>query len=160
MTKDCFTQEVLCLTDTMYGVARTYLRSRDDCADAVQESILKAWVHLSALRRERYFRTWVIRILINECKNILKKQKRTISAAASPEAASASEAEGMLYETMMALKECYRVPLVLYHCEGYTVAEIAHALRLPKGTVASRLSRGREILRRDYIKGEACLHEG
>lgn len=160
MTKERFAQEILSLSDTMYGVARTYLRSYADCADAVQESILKAWAGLHALRKEQYLRTWVIRILINECKNMLKKQKRTVYAAELPETAGSAETDNALYETMMALTEKYRVPLVLYHCEGYTVSEIARILRLPKGTVTSRLARGREILKRDYQKREVCFDEG
>jgi len=160
MIKEHFTQEILALSDTMYGVARTYLRSYADCADAVQESILKAWAHLPTLRKEQYFRTWVIRILINECKNMLKRQKRIVFLEAFPETASASEEDNILYETMMTLEEKYRVPLVLYHCEGYSVAEIAHVLRLSKGTVSSRIARGREILKRAYQKQEVCFYEG
>lgn len=159
MTKECFTQEILSLSDTMYGVSRTYLRSYADCADAVQESILKAWAGLPALHKEQYFRTWVIRILINECKNILKKQMRTVSVADFPEPAILTETDNALYETMMALEEKYRVPLVLYHCEGYSVQEIAKILYLPKGTVTSRLARGREILKRDYQLREVCFDE-
>jgi RNA polymerase sigma-70 factor (ECF subfamily) len=160
MTKESFAQEVMALSDTMYGVARTYLRSNADCADAVQESILKAWVGLPSLRKEQYFQTWVIRILINECKSMLKRQKRTVSVGDFPETAILSETDNALYETMMALAEKYRVPLVLYHCEGYTTQEIARMLRLPKGTVTSRLARGREILKRDYQKREVCFDEG
>jgi RNA polymerase sigma-70 factor (ECF subfamily) len=149
----------MALSDTMYGVARTYLRSYDDCADAVQECILKAWTGLASLRIEQYFRTWVIRILINECKNMLKKQKHTVSVWEFTEAAGTQRADNSLYETMMALTEKYRVPLVLYHCEGYSVQEIANILLLPKGTVTSRLARGREILKRDYLTREVCFDE-
>lgn len=159
MTKESFAQEVMNLSETMYGVARTYLRSYADCADAVQESILKAWAGLPVLRKEQYFRTWIIRILINECKNMLKKQKRTVSAAEFPKSAILQETDNDLYETMMALTEKYRVPLVLYHCEGYSAHEIAHILHLPMGTVTSRLARGREILKRDYQKREVCFYE-
>ncbi len=160
MTKDCFEREVLSLADTMYGVARTYLRSPEDCKDAVQESILKAWSHLPALRREEFFRTWIIRILINECKGILKRQKRTVSSAEFPETSSMPETGNGLYETMVALDEKYRVPLVLYHCEGYSIQAISKILRLPKGTVTSRLARGRELLKRNYLKREVCFDEG
>jgi RNA polymerase sigma-70 factor (ECF subfamily) len=159
MTKERFTQEILSLSDTMYGVARTYLRSYADCADAVQESILKAWAGLPALRKQQYFRTWVIRILINECKNMLNKQKRTVSAAELPETAGFTESDNDLYETKMALTEKYRVPLVLYHCEGYSVSEIARILRLSRGTVTSRLARGREILKHVYLTREVCFDE-
>lgn len=160
MTKERFTGEILALKDTLYGVSRTYLRSCEDCADAVQEAILKAWAHLPTLRREEYFRTWVVRILINECKRTLKRQRRLVLVAQYPETAAEPGEDGGLYEAVMALPEKYRLPLVLHYCEGCSVAEVGHALRLPKGTVVSRLSRGRELLKRDYFTGEARLDEG
>jgi RNA polymerase sigma-70 factor (ECF subfamily) len=159
MTKERFTQEILSLSDTMYGVARTYLRSSCDCADAVQESILKAWASLRSLRREEYFRTWVIRILINECKALLKKGRLTVPMADFPDRAAEPAAWPELYEALMALKEKYRTPLVLYHCEGYTVDQIARILHLPCGTVTSRLQRGRQIFKREWHQQEVDLHE-
>jgi RNA polymerase sigma-70 factor, ECF subfamily len=160
MTKECFTREIIALTDTMYGVSSTYLDSRDDCADAVQESILKAWARLHTLKREEYFRTWVIRILINECKNARKKQRPMLTLALIPEQSAPPHQDHELLDAVMALPEKYRVPLVLYHCEGYSVDEIASILHAPKGTVLSRLHRGREMLKRNSQTGEVCTHEG
>lgn len=159
MTKESFTEQVLSLTDTLYGVARTYLRDPADCADAVQESILKAWAGRAGLRQERYFRTWAVRILINECRSMLKKQKRVIPVAQVPESPAPPPPGPEIYELVMALEEKYRAPLVLYHCEGYTVQEITQVLRLPKGTVLSRLRRGRQMLKREWLGQEVYCHE-
>lgn len=160
MTKECFTKEILAMTNTLYGVARTYMHQDADCADAVQESILKAWDHLAALKKEAYFRTWVIRILINECKSMLKRKKRMVPVADMKDAVALLGTDLGLYAAIKALGEKYRIPLVLFYCEGYTVEEIARILHLPKGTVTSRLSRGREKLRQDAAVQEVCLHEG
>ena len=160
MTKECFTKEILAMTDTLYGVARTYMHQDADCADAVQESILKAWTHLAALKKEAYFRTWVIRILINERKSMLRRKKRMMSVAEVPDAIAAPSTDTELYTAIKALEEKYRIPLALFYCEGYTVEEIARILHLPKGTVTSRLFRGREKLRRVAAMQEVCLHEG
>ena len=54
----------------LYRVARTMLRSDADCEDAVQEALLKAWSKLGSLREEQFFETWLIRILINECRKL------------------------------------------------------------------------------------------
>ena len=160
MTKECFTREILAMTDTLYGVSRTYLHQDADCADAVQESILKAWVHLASLKKEAYFRTWVIRILINECKSMCKRKRRMVPVAQFPDTIAPPGPDNGLYAVLLALDEKYRIPLVLYHCEGYAVEEIARILRLPKGTVLSRLFRGREKLRQDFAAQEVCLYEG
>ena len=160
MTKESFTKEIQALTDTLYGVSRTYLHQDADCADAVQESILKAWAHLASLKKEAYFRTWVVRILINECKSMLKRKGRTVPVAEFRDTAAPPGPDSSLYDAMLALDEKYRIPLVLYHCEGYTIEEIATVLRLPRGTVTSRLLRGRERLKRDYAAQEVCLNEG
>ncbi|WP_249930653.1 sigma-70 family RNA polymerase sigma factor, partial [Paenibacillus polymyxa] len=65
----------------MYGMARSILRSNEDCADAMQEAMLKAYKSLGELREPRYFKTWLLRILINECHLIIRKQKRVVPVA-------------------------------------------------------------------------------
>jgi len=65
----------------------------------------------------------------------------------------APEGGGELYEAVMGLDEKYRLPVVLHYIEGFKTAEIAAMLRLPEGTVKTRLRRAREILREE-LKGE------
>ena len=57
----------------LYRVARTMRLSDPDCEDAVQEALLKGWSRLSTLRVEDYFETWLIRTLINECRNLYRR---------------------------------------------------------------------------------------
>jgi RNA polymerase sigma-70 factor (ECF subfamily) len=150
MGKDEFAARMEAMEGTLYGVARTYLKVPADCADAVQESVLSAWRGLSSLRNEAFFETWVVRILINECKSVLHKGKRVVLMAELPETEAPQGADAGVYEAVYALDVRYRVPFVLHHVEGYTVQEIAGMLRLPKGTVTSRLHRARKTLQRTY----------
>ncbi|MGL5712598.1 MAG: sigma factor [Paraclostridium sp.] len=60
---------------SMYRVAKAMLEREEDIEDAVSETILKAYMNISKLRKSEYFKTWLIRILINECNNLLKKRK-------------------------------------------------------------------------------------
>lgn len=60
----------------MYHVACGLLHSDADRQDAMQQALLKAWEKRHSLKNEGFFKTWLIRILINECKNILRVQKR------------------------------------------------------------------------------------
>ena len=153
MNKEEFSMRVETLQSTLYSVARTYLSIPADCGDAVQESILLAWKGLSRLRSEQYFETWLIRILINECKSILRKTKRTVLMAELPDSPAPAGADPVIYEAIFSLNIRYRTPFVLYHVEGYSVLEIADMLQLPKGTVTSRLQRARSILKHS-IGGE------
>lgn len=150
MNKEEFAARMEAMQGTLYGVARTYLRTPADCADAVQEAALKAWRGLPSLRSAAHFETWTVRILINECKALLRKGKRVVLMAEVPEPGAPRGADPALYEAIFALDIRYRAPFVLYHVEGYSVQEIATMLRLPKGTVTSRLQRARKNLRQSY----------
>lgn len=129
----------------LYRVARTMLRSDADCEDAVQEALLKAWSKLGSLREERFFETWLIRILINECKNIYRKRPRAQEEL--PESLAAPPADGELMDALMNLPEKHRIPMELHYIEGYGISEIARMLLIPEGTVKWRLSRGRALLK-------------
>lgn len=146
MNNEEFTQAILGMTDTLYRVASAQLRQRADREDAVQECLRKAWEKRHRLRDERYLQTWVIRILLNECHTIQRRMRRTLPAEEIPAVQHVRE-EGMLKEALLRLEERYRVPILLHYLEGYSVAEVAAVLRVPQGTVKTRLSRGRRVLK-------------
>ena len=77
MTKDTFTKLILENEEMMCKVAMSMLRNEKDCEDAMQSAILSAYEKLSTLKREEYFRTWLMRILINKCNKQLRQRKRT-----------------------------------------------------------------------------------
>ena len=64
----------------LFRVAYALLRNEQDCDDALQEALCKAWLKLSQLREARLFDTWLVRILINECYTLLRKRKRRAAA--------------------------------------------------------------------------------
>ena len=149
-----FIQRVRACERRLYRVARTMLPQECDCEDAVQEALLRAWVKRDTLRQEAYFESWLIRILINQCKTFYRR--RLPEPAELTEDISQPEQEASpLLEALMALPLKMRVPLELHYIEGYSVAEAAHILRLPEGTVKWRLSRGRELLRESLKREEA-----
>ena len=146
MRNEEFTQAILGMTDTLYRVAATQLRQRADREDAVQECLRKAWEKRHRLREERYLQTWVIRILLNECHTIQRRMARTMPAEEVP-AVQHDREEGLLKAALLRLEERYRVPILLHYLEGYSVAEVAAILRVPQGTVKTRLARGRKALK-------------
>ncbi len=130
----------------LYRVSRTVLRSDTDCADAVQETLYRAWYRLGSLREPAHFRTWLVKILLSECCRQLRQTRRTVPPGASP-AEEAAQGELIDIDTVLgALPERYRIVLALYYVEGLPVQEAARALRLPAGTVKSRLERAHDML--------------
>ena len=73
MEKETFITESEANTGLMYRIAWSILRNDTDCQDAVQDALLKAWANLSKLQNESFVRTWLTRILINSCHDILRK---------------------------------------------------------------------------------------
>lgn len=138
-----FSMRVMRSRDKLFRIAYTILRSEPDCADAVQETLLRAWQNLGKLREEQYFDTWLVRILINECKRLCTARRRP-QAMYAP---SCPPENPELHDALMRLDKKYRLPLTLHYMEGYALKEVAHLLRLPMGTVKSRMHAGRERLR-------------
>ena len=70
---DAFEQLIQTQLQRMYRVAISMLHNEEDAADAIQETVLKCWQKIGQLKSEEYFGTWLTRILINQCKDILKE---------------------------------------------------------------------------------------
>ncbi len=154
MTREEFTSLVLAAEPALYRVARSMLPCEADCADAAQSAILRAWEKLDTLKSPEYFRTWLIRILINECRSALRRGARfTLSEPDGDTPAPEPDDYSELYSALYGLGEKLRLPLALYYFEGFKVAEIAAMLSVPEGTVKTRLRRARELLREE-LKGE------
>lgn len=150
MNREAFAQIVLDATDSLYHISKSILREDADCEDAVQEAIAIAFGKLHMLRQDQYAKTWLTRILINECYDILKKRQRVVPLLDGAEEPEPEEQEDYseLYEALMLLKEEYRLTIVLHYLEGYSIEEIARIMHTGTGTVKSRMSRGRTKLRR------------
>jgi len=150
-----FTQNVLKNETTMYRVAKSILPNDADCEDAVSEALLKGYAKLYMLREESFFKTWLIRILINECYKIRREKKVAVDLQSCEEILPVYDAEydPMLHEAIMNLPSKMRMVIVLYYIEGYAVNEIKSILHIPSGTVKSRLSRGRQLLK-EHIESE------
>ncbi len=149
MDKEQFTRYILEAETTMYRISKTILMNDSDCEDAVQDAVLKAYSKLYSLRDERYFKTWLIRILMNECYRKKREQTRLVPIDDSMEIPSSEENYSELYSAVMKLKQEIRIVIVLYYIEGYSVGEIGKILKIPQGTVKSRLYIGRRILKEE-----------
>lgn len=144
---------------SMYRVAHGFLKEEEDVADAMSETVLTCYEKVGSLRQDAYFKTWMIRILINHCKDILKKQKRTIPVEDLPETEAQVTGDGtrQFRELIEPLREQDRSIFTLYYVYGLKVKEIASYMEMKENTVATRLKRGREALRDEltanHVKG-------
>ena len=153
MTQAEFARRVVAMQDTLYRVSTTLLPQLCDREDAVQSAIEKALRKREHLRDPDALAPWLSRILINECYALLRRRKHETLMDELPQRQVEADARPDIYQLFTSLEEKYRLPMVLYYVEGYDVREVAQILRLPQGTIKSRLARGREQMRRDdYFK--------
>lgn len=151
MTKEKLGALIIDSERHMYVTARSILPEDEDCADAIQETIVKAFSKINSLKQDAYAKTWLIRILINECYNVLRQQSRQIPMDVEGEMAAKAAVEPKdysdLYRAVSQLQEDLRMPVVLYYGEDFSVREIAQVLEISEGAVQKRLARARQKLK-------------
>lgn len=155
MTQEEFETRILDMQGMLYRVSSTLLPQLCQREDAIQEALYKALTKRDKLRNEAAVQSWVVRILINECYTILRKQKREEPVDELPEMQIEPGADLGLRQMLLSLEPALRLPTVLCYVEGYSVREVARMLRIPPGTVKSRLARARKKLRAEFEEGEA-----
>lgn len=166
MEKEEFAQVVWEAQDTMYRMAKSILRSDADCEDAVSQAIVNAFEHLGSLKKPQYAKTWLIRIVMNECCHLAKQRKKeqcyeedVICIGEWKERYETdwqAEDYSELYTALYELPQVYRTALVLYYMEEYSVAEIAKIQDTSVGNVKMRLSRGRKMLKQLFEDNEGA----
>ncbi|MGN0459473.1 MAG: RNA polymerase sigma factor [Ruminococcus sp.] len=150
MTKEKFTRLVLECEETLYKVSMSMLRNEKDCEDAVQTAILTSYEKLNTLKNEEYFKTWIVRILINTCNKQLNSRRKIVDIRDYQNKAATSNFSPEELEVRLAVEKLplkIRQVVVLYYTEGFSVKDIKDILKIPEGTVKSRLSKGRELLK-------------
>lgn len=148
MTKNEFTQKALDSEQMLYRISMSMLKNNADCEDAVQQTILTAYNRLNSLKHEEFFRTWITRILINECNKILNDRKRTAPFEVIESRSDDTFTHNTeLKEAINSLSPKLRVVIVMKYSEGFSIEEISKALKIPEGTVKSRLSQAKDKLK-------------
>ena len=153
MTNDQFVRHISDAKCSMYRVAKAILKNDEDCADAIGEAVLRAFDKMDTLKNEKHFKTWLTRILINECYRILKDRHKEVSYEEYMGNVEETLMYSEVFETVMELDELYRLPFVLHYVEGYSTKEIAGILRISVSNVKIRLQRARLKLQA-MLKGE------
>ena len=141
--------------DTMYRTSMSMLKNEHDACDCVQNAVLKAYENLHKLKNEEYFKTWLIRILINECKRTLKNKSRAelLSDTTLTEISSRDNPylNVEVAQALDSLPQKIRLVVIMFYVEDYSIKEIKRVLGIPEGTVKSRLNKGRTLLKEMLI---------
>ena len=158
----------------VYTLCRRMCGNDEDAQEAAQDAFLSLWRSAKSFRGDASLSTWLYRLATNACIDLLRRNKRggervslddeetTFELADErplPEQAlERKETQRLLREGLAALPEDYRAILLLREAEGLSYAEIADAMRMELGTVKSRISRGRVLLR-NYLTASGNFFE-
>jgi RNA polymerase sigma-70 factor (ECF subfamily) len=145
--------------ERMVRVASAILGNRSDADDAIQETLVSVWRELPGLRVTDRFDAWADRILVNACRQVLRRRRRRSVREIAPieTLAGDSPGAGPAHDVAVATRDAFgrafdtldvqaRALLVLRHLEDRSIAEIAEVLSIPEGTVKSRLFAARRSL--------------
>lgn len=149
-----FERRARACTEKLFRICYTILPERADRDDAIQEALIKAWRKRGTLRDDAVFEGWLMRIAINECKNVLRRKKRMPTVELNEMIpANDSVPDLALHDALQKLDVKLRMPVVLHYIEGYTIHETARFLMIPLGTAKHRLKQAKSILK-EQLKEE------
>jgi RNA polymerase sigma-70 factor (ECF subfamily) len=151
--RDAFAALIAPRADRALRVARAILGSDEEAHDAAQEALVAAWVHLPRLRDPARFDAWLHRTLINACREVLRRRKRSREIQMDADAPMADFSGGSLETASVKaafgrLSVDERSILLLHHLHGLPLEQVARHLAIPVGTAKSRLWHARRSLER------------
>ena len=144
----------------LYAIARRILRDGYAAEDAVQDALVRAWRELRGLRDPFAFDAWLHRLLVNACHDqVRRSRRRPVEVGMLPIAQEEPDDDiarfadrDELERAFLDLSIEHRAVLVLTHYVGLPAVEVARILRVPPGTVASRLHYGARAMRASMLR--------
>lgn len=148
---------------SMYRVAFSILKNEDQMLDAISNTVVIVFEKISTLKYEEYFKTWLTKILINECYKILKHNKKVLyfeNADLENSSYTDKYEDVDVKRVISKLDKDLKQLVLLYYFEDFSVKEISEILKIPAGTVKSRLYRAREVLKNELLETENYVEGG
>ena len=141
--------------DAVFRLAYSYLKNRSDADDITQIVLLRLLETNTVFENDAHVKNWLLCVAANECKKHWRSPWSKVECLDDYSDTLTFEEPQYsdLFQAIMDLEQKYRVVIVLYYYEGYAIKEIAKILRIPQGTVGTRLSRARDQLKQ-YLQGE------
>lgn len=144
--------------DVVFRVAFSCLRSQTDAEDVTQEVLLRLYETDYVFESRAHIKNWLMKVTYNECRKFwrrLWRRHENIDDYAEQLAFEETDCQD-LFTAVMKLDRAKRIVVVLYYLEGYQIQEIAGILKIPLGTVGTRLARARKELRK-YLEEEVSV---
>jgi len=161
----------------LYTVAYRFLGNTEDASDAAQEALVRVFKNLQGFRGQCSFKTWLQHIIANVCRDALRRQRRRPAVSLdglqdneksswelpdgntnSPEEVVLNrEGRDYLHKIIQSLSPEYRMVVIMRDVQGFSYDEIAKSLNCSVGTIKSRLSRARQVLRRLIAQRELFM---
>lgn len=152
---EAFVQLMMKKEKLLYNMARKFLKNEEDIADCLQETMMDTFKNIKSLKKDKYFDTWLCRILINNSNKIINKNNRILDYKAILHEEKNTSIDSLeLRNLLLSLDSKYSVPLVLYYYNGYSIKEISEILDLPINTIKTRLARAKSRLKIQQFKEE------
>ena len=154
--KEAFNDLIIYYQNDLYNIAKCKLHNEDDVCDAIQETILNAYSHIDSLKNSYKFKSWLIKILINECNKIYLKYKNNCleindELILSTEDIGSSNIEFL--DLINKLNKDEQEIFILYYEEKYSTKEISNILNINENTIRSKISRGKEKIKNSLKEG-------
>ena len=135
----------------MYKTAKTILNCEDDINEAIQQTIILVYKKINQLKNDKSFGTWIMKILVNQCKKIWnqnnKRDEKHIELEDNIKLTKKKKEDySFVNKAMEKLSDEYKEVTILYYYDEFSIKEISKILNIPKGTVKSRLARARQTL--------------
>lgn len=145
--------EYICLyRNTVYRLAYSYMKNREDAEDISQDAFVKLYLSQESFAACDNVKAWLIRVTVNLCKNLLKASWRRVREELTAEPVALQAHEDSMGEYISRLEPHYSSVLYLFYYEGYSVKEIAGICGISSVAVRTRLSRGRNKLKDMLLK--------
>lgn len=159
--KEAFTQAILLIKNDLYKIAKVRTSNEDDIQDIIQETMMDAYKYIKKLKETSKFKSWIIKILINNCNKYYKKYyvQENYDLEFYKESIKYNNDQQLIedtldfYEMIKQLKYEERIIIVLYYGEKYTTKEISNILSVNENTIKTRLSRAKEKIKNTYKGG-------
>lgn len=157
-----FTELILNIKNELYNIAKTRLCDDNDINDAIQETMISAYKNINKLKEDKYFKSWIIKIMINECNKIYKskyRNKNIFNRLVHKEIENYdyniqnvnSNIDFKLLINSLSYEE--KIIITLFYNSNYSIKEISDILNINSNTIKSKISRAKQKIKNKY-KGE------
>ncbi|WP_411167498.1 RNA polymerase sigma factor [Clostridium sp. MB05] len=159
--KEAFIELLKTYEKDVYLFAKYMLNNDELVRDAVQETITVVYEKISTLKNDNSFKSWLLKILGNKCRDLLKREKNVtyLDSQIEEQYIDNGFAEIEIRQCMDGLSDEHKKIIILYYFNDLSYKEISDLMEISEGTVKSKLSRAKESLKKIISKEEMIINE-